>query len=53
VSGADVLIVEGTMHKSMLVHHVRLGYKLELYRIVIGAIGLKVGEAISRVRPRA
>jgi hypothetical protein len=47
-----MLIAEGTMHKGMLVHHVRLGHKLELCRIIIGVIGLKVREVISRVRPR-
>jgi hypothetical protein len=48
-----MLIAEGTMHEGMLVYHVRPGCKLELYRIVVSVIGLKVREAMSRVRPRA
>jgi hypothetical protein len=47
-----VLIAEGTVHKGMLMCHVRLGCKLELCRIVVGMIGSKVGEAMSRVRLR-
>ena len=46
-----MLIAEGTMHEGMLVHYVRLGRKLKLCRIIIGVIGLKVREVISRVRP--
>jgi len=44
-----MFMAKGTMHESMLVHHIGLGYKLKLYRIVISIVRLEVREMMSGI----
>jgi hypothetical protein len=46
-----MLVTEGLVHESMPVSHVGLGHKLEFGGVTVCAVGVKVRETVSRIRP--
>ena len=49
---ANAFVAEGRVLESIYMGLIRLGHKLELYRIVVSPIGAEVRKVVSRVRPR-